>query len=70
LDYYVEKHKTLIPDPFFQARETVNKYYNDCPAMVQEAMDAFAKLASRQNHLFDYYGAPDADRVVIVKGSR
>ncbi|PKO06004.1 MAG: pyruvate:ferredoxin (flavodoxin) oxidoreductase [Chloroflexi bacterium HGW-Chloroflexi-3] len=57
------------PDVFFQARETVNQYYNDCPATVQEAMDAFAKLTGRQYHLFDYFGAPDADRVVIVMGS-
>jgi len=57
------------PDVFFQARETVNQYYNDCPATVQEAMDAFAKLTGRHYHLFDYFGAPDADRVVIVMGS-
>ncbi len=57
------------PDVFFQARETVNKYYDDCPAIVQETMDEFAKITGRQYHLFDYFGAPDADRVVIVMGS-
>jgi pyruvate-ferredoxin/flavodoxin oxidoreductase len=57
------------PDVFFQARETVNQYYKDCPATVQEAMDAFAKLTGRHYHLFVYFGAPDADRVVIVMGS-
>jgi len=57
------------PDVFFQARETVNQYYDDCPEIVQKAMDEFAKLTGRQYHLFDYYGAPDAERVVIVMGS-
>ena len=57
------------PDVFFQARETVNQYYNDCPAIVQESMDEFAKLTGRKYHLFDYFGAPDAERVVIVMGS-
>src|SRR5690606_28945632 len=57
------------PDVFFQARETVNQYYDACPEIVQKAMDEFAKLTGRQYHLFDYYGAPDAERVVIVMGS-
>jgi pyruvate-ferredoxin/flavodoxin oxidoreductase len=57
------------PDVFFQARETVNQYYDACPEIVQKAMDEFGKLTGRQYHLFDYYGAPDAERVVIVMGS-
>lgn len=57
------------PDVFFQARETVNQYYTDCPAIVQDAMDKFAKLTGREYHLFDYFGAPDAERVVVVMGS-
>ncbi|HKK65573.1 MAG TPA: pyruvate:ferredoxin (flavodoxin) oxidoreductase [Clostridia bacterium] len=57
------------PDVFFAARETVNKYYTATPAIVQKAMDKFAKLTGRQYHLFDYVGAPDADRVVVLMGS-
>jgi len=57
------------PDVFFAARETVNKYYLAIPAIVQKAFDRFAKLAGRQYHLFDYVGAPDAERIVIMMGS-
>jgi pyruvate-ferredoxin/flavodoxin oxidoreductase len=57
------------PDVFFQARETVNPFYQEFPAIVQEAMDKFAKVVGRQYRLFEYYGAPDADRVVILMGS-
>ncbi|MFH0881604.1 MAG: pyruvate:ferredoxin (flavodoxin) oxidoreductase [bacterium] len=57
------------PDVFFQARETVNKYYTAVPGIVQESMDAFAKLTGRQYHLYEYLGAPDAERVIILMGS-
>jgi pyruvate-ferredoxin/flavodoxin oxidoreductase len=57
------------PDVYFQGRETVNRFYNSTPAIVQKAMDKFAAVAGRKYHLFDYYGAPDADRVIIVMGS-
>ncbi len=57
------------PDVFFQGRETVNKYYAACPDVVQEAMNKFAELTGRQYNLFDYYGAPDAKRVIILMGS-
>ncbi len=57
------------PDVFFQARETVNPFYTACPAIVQKAMDKFATLAGRQYHLFDYVGAPDAERVIVLMGS-
>jgi len=57
------------PDVFFQGRETVNKYYDAAPEIVQKAMDKFAKLTGREYHLFDYFGAPDAKRVVILMGS-
>ncbi len=57
------------PDVFFQARETVNKYYSDCPGLVQESMDKFARLVGRQYHLFDYVGAKDAERIIIMMGS-
>ncbi len=57
------------PDVFFQARESVNSYYDACPGIVQEAMDKFAELTGRQYHIFDYIGARDAERVVVLMGS-
>jgi len=57
------------PDIFFQAREAINPYYAACPAIVQEMMDRFAKQVGRSYHLFDYVGAPDAERVIILMGS-
>jgi len=57
------------PDVFFQARETVNKYYTAVPGIVQEAMDAFAKLTGRQYRIYDYVGAKDAERVIVLMGS-
>lgn len=57
------------PDVYFQGRETVNKFYDECPEIVQNAMDKFAQVTGRQYHLFDYYGAPDAKRVIILMGS-
>jgi pyruvate-ferredoxin/flavodoxin oxidoreductase len=57
------------PDVFFQSRERANTYYLEVPAIVQETMDRFARLVGRQYHLFDYFGAPDADRVLVLMGS-
>ena len=57
------------PDVYFQARETVNRYYDACPEIVQRVMDRFAFLTGRQYRLFDYYGAPDAERVIVSMGS-
>lgn len=57
------------PDVFFQARESGNKYYNECPGIVQRAMDKFATLTGRQYNLFDYVGPVDAERVIIMMGS-
>jgi pyruvate-ferredoxin/flavodoxin oxidoreductase len=57
------------PDVFFQARESSNSFYLAAPTIVQNAMDKFAKLVGRQYHLFDYVGAPDAERIVIIMGS-
>ncbi|HZT28287.1 MAG TPA: pyruvate:ferredoxin (flavodoxin) oxidoreductase [Bryobacteraceae bacterium] len=57
------------PDVYFQAREAVNSFYRACPTIVQNAMDKFANLVGRQYHLFDYAGAPDAERVVVLMGS-
>ncbi len=57
------------PDTFFQARETVNPFYEAVPAIVQSVMDDFAKLSGRQYHLFEYAGAPDPERVIVLMGS-
>ncbi len=57
------------PDVYFQGRETVNSYYDACPAIVQQAMDQFAGLTGRQYKIYEYYGAPDADRVIVIMGS-
>ena len=56
-------------DIYFQTRETVNKYYEAIPDLVEEAMADLAKVTGREHHVFDYYGAPDAERVVIAMGS-
>ena len=68
-DHPVIRGTAQNPDVFFQARETVNPYYNACPDIVQKAMDKFAGLVGRQYHLFDYIGAPDAERVIVLMGS-
>ncbi len=57
------------PDVFFAARETVNKYYLAAPDIVQKAMDKFAGITGRHYRLFDFVGAPDAERVVVMMGS-
>ncbi|WP_373432537.1 pyruvate:ferredoxin (flavodoxin) oxidoreductase [Geothrix sp. 21YS21S-2] len=57
------------PDTFFQAREACNGFYNATPAIVQQEMDAFGALTGRKYHLFDYYGHPEAERVMIIMGS-
>ena len=57
------------PDVYFQAREAVNPFYLACPTIVQDTMDRFAELTGRAYHLFDYVGAPDAERVIILMGS-
>ena len=57
------------PDVFFQAREASNPYYRACPTIVQEVMDRFAKRTGRAYQLFDYYGAADAERLIILMGS-
>ncbi|HID49333.1 MAG TPA: pyruvate:ferredoxin (flavodoxin) oxidoreductase, partial [Chromatiales bacterium] len=57
------------PDVYFQARETVNPYYDRMPGIVQDTMDRFATLTGRHYHLFDYLGDPDAERVMVLMGS-
>ncbi len=57
------------PDVYFQAREAANPFYLATPQIVQQTMDQFAAVVGRQYHLFDYVGAPDAERVVVLMGS-
>jgi len=57
------------PDVYFQGRETVNNYYQKTPAIVQKYMDLVASKVGRQYHLFDYFGAPDAEKIIILMGS-
>jgi pyruvate-ferredoxin/flavodoxin oxidoreductase len=57
------------PDVYFQAREAVNNFYQAVPGILQQQMDKFAKLVGRQYHLFDYVGAPDAERILLAMGS-
>ncbi|MBS5521872.1 MAG: pyruvate:ferredoxin (flavodoxin) oxidoreductase [Clostridiales bacterium] len=57
------------PDIFFQAREAANNYYNALPAVVEEYMAEISKLTGRDYKLYNYYGAPDAEKVIIAMGS-
>ncbi|MDY7004005.1 MAG: pyruvate:ferredoxin (flavodoxin) oxidoreductase [Cyanobacteriota bacterium] len=57
------------PDVYFQARESVNPFYTATPDIVQKAMDKFGELTGRQYQCFEYHGATDAERVVILMGS-
>ena len=57
------------PDVYFQARETVNPFYNACPDIVESVMKQFAELTGRVYHPYEYHGAEDADRVVVIMGS-
>lgn len=57
------------PDVYFQGRETVNKYYDAVPGIVQEYMNKVAAKTGRQYHLFDYVGASDAEKLIVAMGS-
>ena len=57
------------PDVYFQGRESVNRFYDATPSIVQKYMDRLAGLTGRQYRLFDYYGDPEASRVVVLMGS-
>ncbi|WP_341524556.1 pyruvate:ferredoxin (flavodoxin) oxidoreductase [Nostoc sp. UHCC 0302] len=57
------------PDVYFQSREGANPYYNDCPEIVQQIMDKFGEVTGRYYQIYEYYGASDADRVIVIMGS-
>jgi pyruvate-ferredoxin/flavodoxin oxidoreductase len=68
-DHPVMRGTAQNPDVFFQARERLNPYYQACPAIIEKTMNKFASIVGRKYGLFDYIGAPDADRVIIMMGS-
>jgi len=57
------------PETYFQVRERGNEFYQKIPEIVQQEMNRVAELTGRQYHLFDYYGHPEADRVIILMGA-
>jgi pyruvate-ferredoxin/flavodoxin oxidoreductase len=57
------------PDTFFQARESINSYYAACPDIVQKAMEKFASITGREHSLFSYFGASDAESIIVLMGS-
>ena len=68
-DHPVIRGTAQNPDVYFQARETVNPLYAACPEIVQRTMDRFAELTGRRYSLFEYHGATDAERVIVLMGS-
>jgi pyruvate-ferredoxin/flavodoxin oxidoreductase len=68
-DHPVIRGTSQNPDVYFQARETVNPYYQAMPDIVQKVMDEFGALTGRNYHLFDYIGTDDAERIIILMGS-
>ena len=68
-DHPVLRGTAQNPDVYFQAREAGNPFYEVCPDKVQAVMDKFSQVVGRSYHLFDYVGAPDAERVIVMMGS-
>ena len=68
-DHPVLRGTAQNPDVYFQAREASNPYYEACPDRVQAVIDKFSQVVGRSYHLFDYVGAPDAERVIVMMGS-
>jgi pyruvate-ferredoxin/flavodoxin oxidoreductase len=68
-DHPVVRGTAQNPDVFFQNREAVNRHYLAAPSVVQDAMDRFAALTGRAHRLFEYHGARDAERVIVIMGS-
>ena len=68
-EHPVMRSTVTNPDMFFQSREANNPWYQRLPYIVQDYMDQISELTGRPYHLFDYYGVPDAEHVVIAMGS-
>ena len=68
-DHPVIRGVAQDPDVFFQGRETANRFYAEVPSLVQTAMDRFGDLSGRRYRLFEYFGAADAESVIVLMGS-
>ncbi|MCA7013640.1 pyruvate:ferredoxin (flavodoxin) oxidoreductase [Dickeya dadantii] len=68
-DHPVARGTAQNPDIYFQERESVNRFYQTLPELVEETMAHISRLTGREYHLFNYYGAPDAERLIIAMGS-
>ena len=68
-EHPVLKGTAQNPDIYFQNREAANKFYDATPAIVEKIMKKVSKAIGREYHLFDYIGAPDADKVIVLMGS-
>ena len=68
-EHPVQKGTAQNGDIYFQNREAANKYYTAVPGIVQKYMDKVSALTGRSYHLFDYVGAPDAEKVIVIMGS-
>ncbi len=68
-DHPVLRGSSQNPDTFFQMQEARNLYHDAVPGILEEAFNKFAKLTGRQYGVFDYFGAPDAERVIVIMGS-
>ncbi|MBE9206815.1 pyruvate:ferredoxin (flavodoxin) oxidoreductase [Nostoc sp. LEGE 06077] len=68
-DHPVLRGTAQNPDVYFQSREGANSYYNACPEIVQNIMDKFGDRTGRYYRIFEYHGAEDAERVIVIMGS-
>ena len=68
-EHPVQKGTAQNPDIYFQNREACNKYYDAVPSIVEDAMAKVESITGRKYNLFDYYGAPDAEKVIVMMGS-
>ena len=68
-DHPVIRGTAQNPDVYFQLTESLNKYYEDIPDIVEEYMAKITELTGREYHCFDYYGDPEADRILVAMGS-
>ncbi|MHC4955430.1 MAG: pyruvate:ferredoxin (flavodoxin) oxidoreductase [Planctomycetota bacterium] len=68
-DHPVVRGTAHNPDTYFQAREAINPYYDACPEIIRDAMNRLFERTGRQYNLFDYFGHPEAERVMVLMGS-
>jgi len=68
-EHPIQKGTAQNPDVYFQNREAANLYYDKTPAIVADCMKQVSELTGREYHLYDYVGAPDAEKVIVIMGS-